>query len=454
VIRSLRRSPLLASVLAALLGVGLVAPSAALAATGTTKTLEVAPIPALAQQDVTLTARAASDDASDAVGAQTLDDRTVAGDGSADKADVTVTLAASRATWETNVPIEFSATVTPLAGGLSLPVTGTVDFSIDGGPAQTMPVVDGTATLPAATLALGPHTVAAAYSGDSSFNPATAVPLARDVVANVVDAGGVGVSGSWIYPVKDSWRDTIVVRGTRNEPLDVTIRVYTSAGKLLSTRAIAAGSGSYSWTWTGRTAGGAILPAGRYTIVQTLADPSSIPALTRAWTAHVALSTRRMRWATITLTRDGNHPARWSGPPSLLSSTRYRAGATLRTPSTTPGWAAFGYSFTLPSATTYTSVAFYAQGGPWSGPTAPQIGLHDWRLGTSWRVMYDATRKRHSVGTSRLAWYGISGDPVAMIGTISGTRTVRAYVDSGPNVKSFTYQLARVKLVVRYGILE
>ena len=370
----------------------------------------------------------------------------------AGKSDVTVVVAASRPTWETNVPLTFTATMTPVATGATVPITGDVRFT-DG---VTMlgtatPDASGVATLGPVTLALGSHTIAAAFAGDSSYEPGSG-NATQAVVANVVSATGVGLSRSSVYPYRDGWRDTISIRGTRTEPLSVTIRIYRPTGSLLTTRRIGLGTGAYSSTWTGRSSSGSILPAGRYRIVQTLTDPSSNPDLAKSWTSYVTLSTKRMYWYTVTLAKNGNQPSVWSGAPSLLTSTRYRYGATLRT-SSTPGWAAFGYSFTLPSATTYSSVAFYVQGGPWT-PTPAKIGLHDWRLGTSWVAMYDRTRTRRDVGTSTSAWYGISGSPSVVVKSISGRKIVRAYVDSGPDVARFRYDLAKVKLVVRYGILR
>ena len=98
------------------------------------------------------------------------------------------------------------------------------------------------------------------------------------MTANLVEATGVAVSGTTIYPYKDTWRDTVAIRGTRTERLSVTIKIYKPTGSLLMTRTIAAGTGAYSYTWNGKTSKGVILAAGKYKVVQTLTDPSSVPA--------------------------------------------------------------------------------------------------------------------------------------------------------------------------------
>ncbi len=385
------------------------------------------------------------------------------------RSDVTVTLSASRPKWESTVPLTFTATIVPNATGVTVPIGGTVVFSIDGTPLPAVTVAAGRAALPAQMLGAGAHQVTAAYSGDGSFRGGTAAPIGQIVTANVVEASSVAMSGSTIYPYRDTWRDTITIRGSRTERLSVTIRIYKPSGSVLTTRTFSAGTGAYASVWNGRTNSGSILPAGRYRVVQTLSDPSSVPTLRKSWTSYVTLSTKRMVWRTVSLYRNANAPSRWSGPPSLLSSTRYGTGARLVT-SSPPGWAAFGYSFTLPSATAIKSVAFYVQGGPWSGgtpATAPKIGLNDWRTSASfvdslgrpcpssdWCQMYSPVRARRAVGASTSAWYGVAGDPAAVVTTISGKRYVRAFVDTGSYVAGFRYEVGRVRIVVTYGVLR
>jgi hypothetical protein len=73
-------------------------------------------------------------------------------------------------------PLTFTAQVTALVPGN--PVTGNVTFSLDGVTLQTVPLVNGTATLTItptpATLKPGSHVVTATYSGDGNFTPSAA----------------------------------------------------------------------------------------------------------------------------------------------------------------------------------------------------------------------------------------------------------------------------------------
>src|SRR5262249_9135505 len=82
--------------------------------------------------------------------------------------------------------VTFTAIVTP-ASGTGTP-TGTVTFTVDGQaqqPPAPLQVVNGEdeATFTTATLTAGPHTVAAAYSGDTAFNSSTATALTQTVNA-------------------------------------------------------------------------------------------------------------------------------------------------------------------------------------------------------------------------------------------------------------------------------
>jgi len=62
--------------------------------------------------------------------------------------------------------VSFTATVT---GGGGTP-TGTVTFSVDGGPGTTVALGGGQATFTSTTLAVGNHTIQATYNGDNNFS--------------------------------------------------------------------------------------------------------------------------------------------------------------------------------------------------------------------------------------------------------------------------------------------
>jgi len=366
------------------------------------------------------------------------------------KAAATVTLSAAPEAWEASIPVVVRATVAATTSGVTVRAGGTMDISIDDGPTSTVPVVDGVAVLPTTTLAEGSHTVTATYSGDDAFLGGATASLTRIVAANVVNASRVGVSGTSIYPVRDGWWDTVAIRGTRNERLGVTIRIYSPAGKLLTTRRIAAGSGPYTSTWNGRTAAGIILPTGRYRILQTLVDPSTTPALSKTWTSSVALSPRRMTWKTATFTvAPGPRNYRFSSGQGVGASSTSSAGA-LVLAGTDGGWPAVGYEFRLPEASTYREIRFQVLGSA-TGP-APTLGLQRWSSGAGWGQVYRADFGRTAVTPSTTAWRGLSSKSPAPF--VTATRRVRGYVDGGGRLTGpFRFGLTGVRLVVIYGIL-
>ncbi|MEV6319295.1 Ig-like domain-containing protein, partial [Streptomyces sp. NPDC051776] len=88
------------------------------------------------------------------------------------KAATTTTVTSDPNPSVTGQPVAFTATVTPAAPGTGAP-TGTVTFTISGGPTLTAPVVAGRATVSTSALTAGPHGVTAVYSGDAVFASST-----------------------------------------------------------------------------------------------------------------------------------------------------------------------------------------------------------------------------------------------------------------------------------------
>ncbi|MFG2194198.1 Ig-like domain repeat protein [Streptomyces sp. NPDC048639] len=113
-----------------------------------------------------------------AVGAHTIS-ATYAGDGNftgstgsdthtVGQASTTTTVASSPDPSVFGQTVTLTATVNPVAPGAGTP-TGNVTFVIDGGAPQSVALVGNTATLTTSTLAVGPHTINATYSGDAGF---------------------------------------------------------------------------------------------------------------------------------------------------------------------------------------------------------------------------------------------------------------------------------------------
>jgi autotransporter-associated beta strand protein len=99
-------------------------------------------------------------------------------------ANTTTTITSSANPANTNQPVTFTATVSPVPGASGTPA-GTVNF-FDGatllGPG-TLSTVSGKqqATFPTSTLAIGPHSITAVYQGNASFNGSTSSILNEQI---------------------------------------------------------------------------------------------------------------------------------------------------------------------------------------------------------------------------------------------------------------------------------
>ncbi|MDD5543840.1 MAG: Ig-like domain repeat protein [Acidobacteriia bacterium] len=79
-------------------------------------------------------------------------------------------------------PATFLATVNPVSSGSTTP-SGAVTFSDGAQMLGTAPLQQGTARLTVSTLAIGPHSITANYSGDATFSPSSSNPIAENVIA-------------------------------------------------------------------------------------------------------------------------------------------------------------------------------------------------------------------------------------------------------------------------------
>jgi hypothetical protein len=314
------------------------------------------------------------------------------------------------------------------AGGVPFTATVTLSQVDPPGPATAatgdVTVAEGATTLDTCTLAggtcdvtltlasVGDHTLTVSYPGDAGFAAATTNELVT-VVANTIQATGVGLSYSTFYPYKDGYRDSVTARGKRNEAASVTIKVYSPTGKLLKTApTIASATGAYSWPWSGRNSSGTMYPAGKYKITQTLNDGY----MTRTFTSFVNLSAKRLYTYTKTLTK--TYPQR----------TREAANSV-------------AWQFTLPSATVYKKLVFavYAKSAPGGG-----FGAHDFTAcsKSTWNTACAAPAA--SIGTS-FAWRKVTG---SVARNRSGTY-VRLYAAA-----STRSNLKYGRVIVTYAVLK
>ena len=269
-------------------------------------------------------------------------------------------------------------------------------------------------------MALGIRNITAVYTpaGTShSADTSPAVPV--NLVANVVEAAQLAPSLATFYPYKDGYKDTTSLRGRRDEPASVTVKIYSPTGTLVRTLTVASASGSWSVPWNGRNTAGTRVAAGKYKIVQYANDGIS----TRKFTSqYVTVSAKRIYTYTKTLKqslaqRDAGSPAK--------------------------GWV--GWKFTLPSATVYKKLVFGVYGkttgyppgifGPHHYGLCPSTTRWDW---------YDCTAPYQTFPTS-LGWKNVTGSVTA---NRHGT-TVKMYAVGG-----YKTGVNYARVVVTYGVLK
>ena len=359
-----------------------------------------------------------------------------------------VTLSTTTTVFETSTPVTYTALVEP--GGEGALPSGSLVFVIDGVAQPAIPLdAGGRGSVTVTWTTPGAKSVDVSYAGDGSFAAPGTATAAPSVIANTARATGVGVSAATFYPIADGWRDAVTARGTRLEPLSVTIAVKNALGGVVRTFAVPKAAGPYAWSWNGRRSNGSALPAGRYAIVQTLTDPYGSRPRTVA-TSNVTLSLRKITWTRVVL-------APGPGPRCFQFSTGDGVGAyscgstgTLRIAGSAGGWPGVGYQFRLPPASGYRSIRIELRGT--STGRRPTVGFHDWTQGSAWGQLYRPGWPRTAIAPTATRWSGATEEDLD--GFISG-RTVRAYVDGGGRLGgAFAFDMAGVRLVVSVGTFQ
>jgi hypothetical protein len=95
-------------------------------------------------------------------------------------------------------PVTFTATI----AAFSTMPTGTVAFYDGSTQIGTGTVTAGVATFTTSALTIGPHSITAAYSGDSSYNPATSSALAQTLQDFTLTLVGGATTGSATAPME------------------------------------------------------------------------------------------------------------------------------------------------------------------------------------------------------------------------------------------------------------
>jgi hypothetical protein len=304
-----------------------------------------------------------------------------------------------------------------LSGGLPAP-TGTLMVKAQpaGTVIGTIPVTgNGQHTLELPLYPVGTRQISVEYSGDSNFLAASSAVETLSIVQDVTDAVAT-VQYTTFYPYKDGFRDTDAIRGTRNEPASVAIRVVSPTGRTVKTGSIASGTGAYSFTWTGRNSAGTMLASGTYTVTQTLtgADGSKLVVVSK-----VVLSAKRLYTTSKSLTQ------------TFPTQVDFAGG----------GWA--GWQFTLPSAAVYRKLVFAVDAK--SNKPVGRFGPQSYTKCSADLVGPGCVSPVASLTTTR-GWRSVTGS----VSTNRNGRQVRIFVWQPGG----TVWVWRARVTVTYAILK
>ena len=293
-------------------------------------------------------------------------------------------------------------------------------------------------------MSTGNHELTATYSGHDTFAASTGHLSQVVTLDQAVDAGSFGVSYGTFYPVKDTYRDTVAIRGTLREPATVTIHIYSVAtGKRVRFVQLGTKSGAYNWSWDGRSSTGTLLAATKYRVVQELVDTGQNHLLS---TSFVASSHKKLQWYTGTKTVYGNQFILKGDPGDGYVSTakpKYARGARI---SSGHSWAAVAYNFPIPKAAAYGNVTFKVLG---RSPIGRRAVIAIWNAnlgGSAYIESYDAAKV---IGPG-YAWYSTSAPLSNHQG--SGRARGMVYVQYTGGVQ--TFDISKVSATYRYALLK
>lgn len=266
---------------------------------------------------------------------------------------------------------QLRATVAPT------PDDGRVQFMEGNRLLGTAPIdnATGQAVLAIATLAAGTHQIVAIYTGSAAFagsaSPSTAITIGADTT---VQATGVSVSHATIYPVVDGIGDTVNIRGRTGERTSITIAIVNSAGKRVRSIGLGTVIGPYSTTWNGRTSSGTIVPAGRYTVIQTLVDLRRNRLVV---SSPLTVSHKRLVDVSGEITRNALDFDNQGSEGFGFVFEKGSNDSVHVWGNVSPDWAFVSYTFRVPASDRYTNVRFEVEGEAQAGRTGAVLALLD-----------------------------------------------------------------------------
>ena len=334
----------------------------------------------------------------------------------------------------------LTATVSPTPAGWDTDATiafEDADGSAVGCAAAPVDAVNNQTSCTINSAAPGTYHFKAVYSGNTVLAGSESDPATGGITVDPdsVEAHAVGVSAGSIYPVKDSYRDTVTLSGNRDESIAVTISVYNSSNKRvrLATKSSATGSYSYVVERTrqqGSRAPGRQVPrrpeARRHVrndeVVHGLRQPVDEEARHRDQDDHQERIGGRRCGGKVTK----------SG-----TSVRLKGGSSA---------ALAGWQFKIPSAVIYKSLSFRVNASARLSAPASIIAMQNFNLCGTWNTGCFDRFKGIGNSSGSAKWYSTSGSPSAHRNGL----TVRGLV----GVASGTVYVHKAEIKVTYQVLK
>jgi len=263
------------------------------------------------------------------------------------------------------------------------------------------------------------------------------------------------LSGAVFYPYADGYRDTFTPKFGLNEPASLKLVLRNSSGTTVRTLTGSRQPGIVGLAWNGRTAAGALVPAGVYTWQYTATDPVGNRRTGSRYTVTVSwkkLVTRTLTVKVNASSYGGSGRTRTCAYKKASGFGSYGAwlynGCDSRTVG--PQFIGLAYRVTLPKAISYTSLSVGVYGHTHAYAGQPAVSaIYGWiqRLDEADSYAEGYATARGTTST----WYRVASSPAA--GYVNMDRQV--YVGWGvenfyvPPPNDFDARYLRVAVVAK-----